>query len=76
MFGATAVTYNAMLNCGSVTMVSDQERLRILIEIAKTHHLSLDDLDDESRELDWEAFDRWSAKFWTPRETGNIHRSI
>ena len=47
-------------------MVSDYERLRVLIKIAEAHSLSLDDLDDESCDLDGEAFCRWSARFAAP----------
>ena len=47
-------------------MVSDYERLRVLIKIAEAHSLSLDNLDDESCGLDGEAFCCWSARFGVP----------
>lgn len=44
-------------------MVTDEERLQTLLKIACLHNLSLDDLDDESRALDCQAFRDWSERF-------------
>lgn len=60
------MAYNTIPTYGSDIVVSDDERLRVLIKIAEAHSLSLDDLDDESCGLDGEAFCRWSATFAVP----------
>lgn len=44
-------------------MSSDIKRLETLLKIAQEHEISLDDLDDQSWQLDWQTFQAWSAKF-------------
>ena len=48
-------------------MTLDIERLEILLKIAQEHNVSLDDLEDQTWHLDWQAFLRWSAKFLQPQ---------
>lgn len=43
-------------------MDKEQERLEMLLAIARKHRLSLDDLDDASRDMDNETFKTWSEK--------------
>ena len=56
------MTYNAMPDNGGMGMDADRMRLQMLLEIARKHRLSLDDLDDESRNLDLETFNLWARK--------------
>ena len=46
----------------SAVMDADQERLKALLSIARKHHLSLDDLDDVSRDMDRITFTSWSQQ--------------
>lgn len=43
-------------------MDKEHERLEMLLAIARKHRLSLDDLDDASRDMDNETFKTWSEK--------------
>ncbi len=43
-------------------MDKEHERLEMLLAIARKPRLSLDDLDDASRDMDNETFKTWSEK--------------
>ena len=49
-------------DCMNAIMDSDQGRLEALLTVARKHHLSLDDLDDVSRDMDRITFTSWSQQ--------------
>ena len=52
----------------------DIKRLQILMRIAQEYHLSFDELDNWTCQLDWQEFQDWSEIF--PRSNGQRGRDF
>ncbi|MEX0827820.1 MAG: hypothetical protein WD005_02600 [Haliea sp.] len=64
------LSYRSMLNCRGAGL--GRKRLKALLEIARSHHLSLDRLDEQSRGLDSEAFYVWTNYYLTDSEAAKL----